>query len=101
MPSSKNYVRDYHHEDMVRKSTEETHRRVLRNRARREMLKKGLVHKGDNKQVDHIKPLSTGGSGATSNLRVVSHTANESFRRNSRGALVSQTSKKEAKHGKS
>lgn len=99
MPSSKNYVRDYAHEDAVRKSPLETHRRVMRNAARREMLKKGLVHKGDSKQVDHTVPLSRGGSGGSSNLRVVSHTANESFRRNSRGALVSQTSKKEQKHG--
>lgn len=99
MPSSKNYVRDYHHEDMVRKSKEETHRRVLRNKARRDALKAGKVHIGDGKQIDHITPLSKGGSNAKSNQRVVSHTANESFRRNSKGALVSQTSKKEAKNG--
>lgn len=100
MPSSPNYKRDYHHEDMVRKSALETHRRVERNAARRAALRAGKVHIGDSLQVDHIKPLSTGGSNAPSNQRIVSHTANESFRRNSKGALVSQISKKEAKrHG--
>jgi len=69
---------------------------VARNKARRQALAKGLVHKGDNKEVDHIKPLSKGGSNNGSNLRIVSASSNDSFRRNSSGGLVSQTSKKEA-----
>lgn len=47
------------------------------------MLKAGKVHKGDGKDVDHIKPLSKGGSASDSNLRVVSAHANRSFARTS------------------
>jgi hypothetical protein len=58
-------------------------KRAARNAARREMMKKGKVHKGDGKDVDHAKPLSKGGTNATSNLRVKSASANRSFSRNS------------------
>lgn len=97
MPSSKNYKRDYAQENKYKSTPAQIHARVLRNKARREAMAAGLVHKGDGKEVDHIRPLSKGGSGARSNLRVVSASANDSFKRNSSGALVSQTSKKEAK----
>ena len=42
-----------------------------RNKARSTMSKLGLVKKGDGKHVDHIKPLSKGGSNGRMNLRVV------------------------------
>jgi len=58
-------------------------KRAARNAARREMMKKGKVHKGDGKDVDHAKPLSKGGTNATSNLRVKSASANRSYSRNS------------------
>ena len=52
------------------------------------MEKKGLVHKGDGKAVDHIKPLSKGGSPTnTKNLRVVPEKQNDSFSRNKDGSL--------------
>lgn len=35
-------------------------RRVARNRARRKAMKKGLVHKGDNKELDHVGFHRTG-----------------------------------------
>ncbi len=95
MPSSKNYVRDYKQENKYKSTPEQIHRRVLRNQARREMLAKGRVHIGDHKEVDHIKPLDTGGSGGSSNLRVVSASRNDSFKRDSKGNLISQTSDKE------
>lgn len=34
-------------------STEQKHRRALRNKARREALREGKVHKGDDKDVHH------------------------------------------------
>lgn len=97
MPSSKNYVRDYKQENKYKSTPEQIHRRVLRNKARRELLKQGKVHIGDGKEVDHIKPLDTGGSNSRSNLRVTSRAANDSFKRNSKGGLVSQTSDRERK----
>lgn len=45
--------------------------------------------------VDHIKPLSKGGTSALSNLRVVSPSKNRSFKRGSKSQIVSQTSDKE------
>lgn len=96
MPSSKNYKRDYQQENKYKSTPEQIHARVLRNKARRQALAKGLVHKGDNKEIDHARPLSKGGSNAASNLRVVNASTNDSFRRNSSGGLVSQVSKKEA-----
>lgn len=100
MPSSKNYKRDYQEENKYKATPEQIHARVLRNKARRQALEAGLVKKGDNKQIDHVKPLSKGGSNASSNLRVVSTSTNDSFKRNSRGALVSQISTKERRKGK-
>lgn len=58
--------------------------RAARNRARREALREGRVHKGDNKEVDHIKGLGEGGSAKNSNTRIVSRTFNRSRKQNSR-----------------
>lgn len=96
MPSSPSYRRNYKMENENYKSKpDQIHKRVLRNKARADAESKGLVHKGDGKQVDHKTPLSKGGTNAPSNLRVVAHGTNESFKRNSKGAMVSQTSKRE------
>lgn len=58
--------------------------RAARNRARREALREGRVHKGDNKEIDHIKGLGEGGSTKKSNTRIVSRTFNRSRKQNSR-----------------
>ena len=50
--------------------------RSARNKARRQMEKKGLVSKGDGKEVDHKKPLIKGGSNNFRNLQVISRLAN-------------------------
>jgi 5-methylcytosine-specific restriction endonuclease McrA len=41
------------------------------------MVKAGKVKKGDGKEVNHIKPLSSGGSNADSNLEVISAEENQ------------------------
>ena len=87
MPSSKNYKRNYKQEaaaeDEARKKA-----RADRNAARRKLIKEGLVHRHDGRQVDHITPLSKGGSGrARSNLRVRSQKANSSYHRTSSGSM--------------
>lgn len=69
-------------------------RRAARNRARYELEKEGLVHKGDGMQVDHINPLSKGGSTARSNLRVLTTHANESFPRTKNHAVAGRNKKK-------
>lgn len=65
---------------------EEIKKREERNRARYQAEKKGLVSKGDNKQVDHKKMLVEGGSGDIANTRVVSTKTNEGWRNEHPGA---------------
>ena len=69
-------------------------KRAARNAARRLMMKKGKVHKGDGKDVDHAKPLSKGGTNSTGNLRVKSASANRSFSRNSDHTVKTNKSKR-------
>jgi len=56
-------------------------KRAERNKARRMLEREGLVHKGDGKDVDHIKPVDKGGKTVRSNLRVKSASANRTFKR--------------------
>lgn len=55
---------------------EQVARRAQRVKARRIMESTGAAHKGDGKDVDHIKPLKAGGTSAKSNLRMRSVKAN-------------------------
>ena len=81
-------ARDYKKENELYKSKpEQIKLRVARNKARRMMVKAGKVSKGDGKDVDHIVPLSKGGSNTPSNMRIKSKSANSSFPRNSNGSL--------------
>lgn len=50
--------------------------RAARNKARRAAIRKGKAKKGDGTHVDHIKPLTSGGSTKLSNTRVVSAKSN-------------------------
>lgn len=63
---------------------EQKKNRAMRNAARREMEDRGLVRKGDGKDVDHKKPLDRGGSNDPSNLRVMSKAKNRGYRRDSK-----------------
>ena len=89
-------ARDYQQENKYKAKPEQIQARVERNRARRMMIEAGKAKKGDGKQVDHIKPISKGGQTIMSNLRLITAAANDSFKRNSKRQLVSQTSTKEA-----
>jgi 5-methylcytosine-specific restriction endonuclease McrA len=93
MPSSPNYVRDLKQEYKTAKKRGEVGGHdaphAKRMRARRLMLKKGLVKPGQD--VDHIKPTSKGGSNAASNLRAVSESDNRSFPRNADGSMKRNT----------
>ena len=88
MPSSPAYKRAYKQEYSVSQASEkEKKNRAKRNTARRQAEKAGKVSKGDDKDVDHKKPLSKGGSNAKSNRRVVSSSTNRSFSRTKTGSM--------------
>ena len=98
MPYMKNGKRDYKRENEKYNSRPEqraarSERTVARNQANAD----GRTSKGDGLDLDHVKPLSKGGSSSRSNLRAVSASSNRSFSRNKDGSLKSQTSKRERK----
>jgi hypothetical protein len=98
MPWMKNGKRDYKREyALYQGKPEQIKKRTERTTARRRSNAAGTTHVGDGKDIDHIKPLSKGGSNSRSNQRVVSASANRSFARNANGSLKSQTSKRERK----
>ena len=89
-----NKPRPYKKEYEQQKERGELPNRMERQRARRKLDAEGVDRKG--KDVAHVKALSKGGSNSDG-LRVESATKNRSFKRNSAGALVSETSKRESK----
>lgn len=96
MPYMKDGHRDYRREyDKYQGTPEQRKRRSERTTLRNKANAAGITHKGDGKDLDHIKPLSKGGKNVLSNARVVSEGRNRSFSRNSDGSLKSQTSKRE------
>jgi len=54
-------------------------KRDLRNKARAKFMKAGLVKKGDGKDVDHIKPVRSGGGNTSGNLRVMPRSVNRGW----------------------
>ncbi len=89
---SRNYRREY---DLYQGKPEQIAERTKRVLDRRKMEAEGKVKKGDGMDVDHIRPLSKGGSSGTANLRAVPKAENRSFARTSTRAVKSQTSKRE------
>lgn len=55
--------------------------RAKRNAARAALEKKGVVQKGDGKDVDHKTPIVKGGGNGADNLRAVPASKNRSFAR--------------------
>ena len=78
MRNYKKEYREYHG------TPEQKKNRAQRNAARRELMQEGVVRKGDGKDVDHRKPIDSGGSNTRSNLRVLSKAKNRGYRRDSR-----------------
>jgi hypothetical protein len=72
---TRNYKSEY---DNYHGKPEQVKNRAERVKARRMMEKTGAVTKGDGKDVDHKKPLRSGGTTTKSNLRVRSKSANRS-----------------------
>jgi hypothetical protein len=75
----RDYEREYRRFQSSKKAKKD---RAARNKARREALREGRVHRGDNKEVDHRD--SNPSHNSSSNLRVVSRKFNRSRKENSR-----------------
>lgn len=73
---------------------EQKKKRAMRNKARRQAIKEGKVKKGDGKDIDHKKPLRSGGSNAKSNQRVRSKSANRADNGGRGGRKPKSTKKK-------
>lgn len=61
--------------------------RAQANKARRMLMREGLVQKGDGKDVGHKKALSKGGKTVRSNLRVETKHGNRSYPRKADGSM--------------
>lgn len=80
-------MRDYKAEQKYDGKPEVKKKRAQRNKARRMLEREGVVSKGDGKDVDHITPLSKGGTSTRSNLKAKPASANRSFKRKSDGSM--------------
>jgi hypothetical protein len=89
----RNYRAEY---DKYQGKPEQIKNRAMRNAARAKLMKAGKVKKGDGKDVAHVKAFDKGGSNGDG-LRVEARAANRSFKRDSKGNLVSETSRRERK----
>ncbi len=87
-----NKPRPYKHEYDMQQKRGEHENRMERQRARRALDKKGVDRAG--KDVAHVKALSKGGSNKDG-TKLESPSKNRSFKRNSKHALVSESSKRE------
>ena len=89
---ARNYKKEAQYED----APEQVRNRVARNAARRKLMKAGKVSKGDGKDVSHKVAFDKGGSNKQG-VTVQSASKNRSFKRDTKGNLVSETSTKERK----
>ena len=92
----RNYKSEY---ENYQGTEEQKKNRAKRNAARRKAMREGKVSKGDGKDVAHKKAMDKGGKNSDG-TRVESKSRNRSFKRDSKGNLVSETSKRERKNKK-
>lgn len=88
--------RKYEQAAQYEDTPEQVKNRMDRNKARYKLLKEGKVKKGDGKDVAHKKAADKGGT-IKDGLKVQSKSSNRSFKRDSKGNLVSEISAKERK----
>ncbi len=98
-----NKPRPYKKEYEQQKARGEHDNRMERQRGRRKIDKEGADHNGngkadkrEGKDVAHVKAMDKGGTNKDG-LRIESVARNRSFKRDSKGNLVSEISKKERK----
>jgi inorganic pyrophosphatase len=88
--------RKYEQATKYQDTPEQVKNRMERNKARYKLLKEGKVKKGDGKDVAHVKAADKGGT-IKDGVKVQSKSSNRSFKRDSKGNLVSEISAKERK----
>ena len=93
---ARNYRDEY---DKYQGTTEQKKNRAKRNAARAKLAKVGKVKKGDGMDVAHVRAFDKGGSNGDG-LRVEPKAKNRSFKRDSKGNLVSEVSARERKQKK-
>ena len=96
MPYKNKADRKYDQATKYQNSPEQVENRMERNRARYKLMKEGKVRKGDGMDVAHVKAADKGGT-IKDGVKVMPRSANRSFKSDSKGNLVSETSKKERK----
>lgn len=96
MPYKNKADRKYTQAAAYEDSPEQVKNRMERNRARAKLLREGKVHKGDGKDVAHVKAADKGGT-IKDGVRVESASKNRSFKRDSKRNLVAETSTRERK----
>jgi len=96
MPYKNKADRKYANAVKYEAQPEQVKNRSARDAAREKLMKAGKVKKGDGKDVAHKVAFDKGGTNKDG-LRVVSKSANRSFKRDSKGNLVSETSTRERK----
>jgi hypothetical protein len=96
MPYQKNGKRDYKTEyEKYAGKPKAKKDRAQRNKARAMMTKAGKAHKGDGKDVGHVKAMGKGGLSLLYNLQMQSQEANRSFAKTKNSKMKSETSKRE------
>jgi hypothetical protein len=93
---ARNYRDEY---DKYQGTPEQKKNRAKRNAARAKLAKVGKVKKGDGMDVAHVRAFDKGGSNGDG-LRVEPKAKNRSFKRDSKGNLVSEVSARERKRSK-
>ena len=80
--------RDYKNATKYENTPEQIRNREARNKARLLLEREGRVHKGDNKDVGHLRALDNKGATSESNVKVQTVAANRGWRRNRKGYSV-------------
>ena len=98
MPYQKNGKRDYKTEyEKYAGKPKAKKDRAQRNKARAMMTKAGKAHKGDGKDVGHVKAMGKGGLSQMYNLQMQSQSENRSFSKTKTSKMKSERSKRESK----
>ena len=92
-------ARNYKQEDKYEAQPQQVKNREARNAERRRLMKAGKVKKGDGMDVAHRVAFDKGGSNKQG-VTVQTASQNRSFKRDSKGNLVSELSTKERKKKK-